>query len=424
MSGLAKYCLAAGFKVTGSDRAAGEQTERLTRAGAQVFIGHSAENVRGADVLVYTSAAGADNPEITEGIKRGIPIYKRSELLGNILSSYPRSVAVAGSHGKTTVTAMLWEIFERAGKDPAVFLGGDYGEKGNFRAGSGRFAIAEACEYRQNFLDLHPYMAVILDIDNDHLESFGSFENEVKAFRRFASRCIATVNADDPFAACLSTTSVTFGMETPAVYTAKNLIKGNNGYSFGFYAYGRKEGRVRLNISGRHNVYNALAAAAAAKECGVSFSYIKSGLENFYGVKRRNERIGSMCGKPVFCDYAHHPSELRATLLSYTENGRDPLVIFQPHTYSRTKILMKDFIAVLKTPRTVIYKTYPARESFDKDGDGETLYKNLAAEGADCTYADTLSALSDKIRRGMAGKDCILFLGAGDIYEAALKLAK
>ena len=147
-------------------------------------------------------------------------------------------------------------------------------------------------------------------------------------------------------------------------------------------------------------------------------------LFNFYGVKRRNERIGSMCGKPVFCDYAHHPSELRATLLSYTENERDPLVIFQPHTYSRTKILMKDFINVLKTPRTVIYKTYPARESFDKDGDAETLYKNLAAEGADCTYADTLSALSDKIRRGMAGKDCILFLGAGDIYEAALKLAK
>lgn len=424
MSGLAKYCLACGYSVSGSDRDYSIQSERLTRAGAMFYKGHSPKNVGDVQAVVYTSAIGKENPEIKEAIKRGIPIIKRSEFLGNVLRKYPNVIAVAGSHGKTTTTAMLWEILDAAGKDPTVFLGGDYGERGNFKMGKGKYAVAEACEYKKNFLDITPNIAVVLNIDNDHLESFGSIEEEIKAFRSFASKSLAVVNADDQMTRDLCTAAVTFGIKNPAVYRAKRLKKEKKGYSFGFYAYGKREGRITLKVDGLFNVTNALAAAAAASVCKIPFDLIKRGLESFSGVNRRNQIMGSILGKPVVCDYAHHPTEIAATLEIYSAAGRNPLVVFQPHTYSRTRILMSDFVQVLKDYNTIIYKTYAAREYADSAGDGKTLCKNIATAGGNCIYAADIDALTKRVYNGIKDKDCILFLGAGNIYDVVLYLIR
>ncbi len=410
MSGLMKWCIYNGITTSGSDKVRSEETDVLEKLGAKIFIGHSAENLGDAEAVVYTSAVADDNEELVAAKMRGLLVIKRSELLGEILAQYPRSVGVAGSHGKTTVTAMLWEIFETAGEAPAVFLGGEYGERGNFCAGgkcnggNGRdnggrvtkngsiadgdirgaekkFAVAEACEYKSNFLDLKPYIRIILNVDDDHLESFGGKAAEIAAFRKFAASGISVVNADDEGATLAAgENSATFGIENPATFTAKRVRRreGAAGYSFTAYEYGRKLGRITLKVSGRHNVYDALAALAAARLCGVSFAAIKSALSAFSGVKRRNEEIGELFGLKVYADYAHHPSEIKATLIAKRELGRSPIVVFQPHTYSRTRLLKGEFIEALGgEPRLIIYKTYPAREEYEEGGDAKTLYGEL-----------------------------------------------
>ena len=413
MSGLMKWCIYSGITISGSDKVRSEETDVLEKLGAKIYIGHSAENLGDAEAVVYTSAVADNNEELVAAKKRGLPVIKRSELLGEILAQYPRSVGVAGSHGKTTVTAMLWEILETAGEAPAVFLGGEYGERGNFCAGgkgdggngdngsgsgggatkNGRiadgssrcaekkFAVAEACEYKSNFLDLKPYIRIILNVDDDHLESFGGKAAEIVAFRKFAAGGISVVNADDEGATLAAgENSATFGIENSATFTAKRVRRreGAAGYSFTAYEYGRKLGRITLKVSGRHNVYNALAALAAARLCGVSFAAIKTALSAFSGVKRRNEEIGEIFGLKVYADYAHHPSEIKATLIAKRELGRSPIVVFQPHTYSRTRLLKGEFIEALGgEPRLIIYKTYPAREEYEKEGDAKTLYGEL-----------------------------------------------
>lgn len=453
MSGLAKWCRIKGLSVSGSDKKPFSTALGLQNLGIKVFFGHSAKNVVGAEAVVYTSAVPEDNEELAAAKKRGIPIIKRSELLGYILKKYPRSIAVSGSHGKTTVTAMLWEIFEAAGEKPAVFLGGEYGARGNFTAGGTpeKFALAEACEYKGNFLDIKPDLCVVLNVDNDHLESFGGAEAERAAFRKFASNGVSVINADDEGALkAAGEASVTFGIENSAMFAAKNLTANgkNGGYSFTVYEHGVRAGRVELKIRGRYNVYNALAAIAAARTSGISFRAAKKALSSFSGVKRRNERIGTFCGKAVFADYAHHPAEINAFLEGKKEEGKKYVAVFQPHTYSRTRILKEEFIKVLsREPRLIIYKTFPAREKFDKSGDAKTLYEEIYKERAkidkervkssaaceedfDCLkctlalYAETKEELIGAIKLRLAGAEEILFVGAGDIYEIALSLCE
>lgn len=476
MSGLMKWCIYSGIAISGSDKARSEETDILEKLGAKIFIGHSAENLGDAEAVVYTSAVAENNEELVEARTRGLTVIKRSELLGKILSLYPRSIGVAGSHGKTTVTAMLWEILETAGEAPAVFLGGEYGERGNFCAGGAghsdkkrdyggtnkKIAVAEACEYKSNFLDLNPYIRIILNVDDDHLESFGGKAAEIAAFKTFAKRGISVVNADDEGATLAAgENSATFGIENPATFTAKRVRRreGAAGYSFTAYEYGRKLGRITLKASGRHNVYNALAALAAARLCGVSFAAIKTALSAFSGVKRRNEEIGELFGLKVYADYAHHPSEIKATLIAKRELGRSPIVVFQPHTYSRTRLLKWEFTEVLGgEPRLIIYKTYPAREEYEKEGDAKTLYGELfplaknrrqscensseikkgsggvgvgdSFECSDCIaplYAETEEELIKAISLRTVGStkaDEILFVGAGDIYYIGKRLCE
>ena len=420
MSGLAKFCLTRGIKVSGSDKAVSSETKKLAALGAKVFKGHKAENVRGAKLVVYTSAISDDNPELSLARKNGIPVLKRSELLGGILSLHKRTVAVAGSHGKTTATAMLAEIMIAAGLNPTVFLGGERRTFGNCRVGGGDYAVAEACEYKRNFLDIHSEVAIILNIDNDHVDTYKNMSEAVAAFSAFSKHSFCIVNADDAYArAVFNSTTITFGVKRLASYRAKYIVRSEYP-SFTAYAYGRRLGRVRLKISGAHNIYNALAAIAAATELKIPFSVVKATLEEFDGVKRRNEYLGTFCGAACYADYAHHPTEIAAMLCG--KKGKT-LAVFQPHTYSRTKALTGDFIKSLSlADGVIIYKTYPAREKFSAEGDGETLFKKIRDKiGDKASYADDTRALFKELKRRGGAFDKILFLGAGDIYDIAKK---
>ena len=423
MSGLAKFCLTNGFTVSGSDKAATNETKKLAALGAKVFKGHGLKYARGAELIVYSSAIADDNPELVYARKNGIPILKRSELLGQILSLHRLTVAVCGSHGKTTATAMLAEILIAAKLDPTVFLGGDRKTFGNCRIGSKDYAVCEACEYKRNFLDIHPNVSVILNIDYDHVDTYADISEAVSAFSLFAANSLCIVNADDPHARkVFNSSTVTFGIKSLAAYQAKYVVCGEKP-SFTVYAYGKRLGRVKLGVSGAHNVCNALAATAAATELRVPFNAVKSALESFDGVKRRNEYIGEFSGVACFADYAHHPAEIAAMLKG---KGEKVLAVFQPHTYSRTKALMADFVKSLSfADGVIIYRTYPAREKFCAEGDGERLFEKLrGVKPTETAYAGGFAALKRELRRRAENYGKILFLGAGDIYETAKKCLK
>ena len=423
MSGLAKYCMTKGFSVSGSDKTVSNETKKLAALGAKVFKGHVAENVKNARLVVYSSAVSADNPELVFAKKHGLPVLKRSELLGEILSLHGRTVAVSGSHGKSTTTAMIAEILIAAKFNPTVFLGGERKTFGNCRVGGTDYAVAEACEYKRNFLDIHPDVAVILNIDNDHVDTYKNMDEAVNAFSLFAKNSLSVINADDKYARkVFNSSTVTFGVKNLAVYKAKYISK-SECRSFTAYAYGKRLGRIDLKVAGVHNVYNALAAVACASELKIPFSVIKSALDSFDGIKRRNEYLGEFCGAKCFADYAHHPTEIRAAL----DGARDKvLVVFQPHTYSRTAALMSDFVAALsKAYGVIIYKTYPAREKFSAAGDGKRLFETLQKSGkSNVAYAGSYVSLKKELKKRAAEFDRILFLGAGDIYEIAKKCLK
>lgn len=466
MSGLAKYCVAIGKKVSGSDVAENELTAELVKAGVRIYTGHRSENLTDAQLVVYTSAVKENNPELVEAVRLKLPLKKRSEILGEIMRSFGNSVAVSGCHGKTTTTAMITRILECAGKDPVAFLGGTDFETGNFRMGDGDFGICEACEYRRNFLDITPTVAVVLNIDDDHLDSYGDIDNVKKAFSDFSRGRLTVVNADDPGCADIPfKTAITFGIENEATYKAINLIKNENGYSFTAIGRGNILGRANLKVAGLHNVYNALAAISVGDSFFIDFKSIKSALDNFRGVARRMERIGKINGIESFADYAHHPREIAATMKDFGKNKKFA-VIFQPHTFSRTRTLMNEFVDCLKDFSTlVIFKTYSAREDYDMKGSAYALYCNLVNTGFEksnlsekdsvyeqeksereqdknvgsktlqnnCVkkikegeikdktiyYAQTTENLKNIILSFDKSVESLIFVGAGDIYETA-----
>lgn len=413
MSALAQYALRCGIKVSGSDTAENEQVKKLAALGAKISIGHARKNAKGADAVVYTSAISEDNPEYLFARDNQKLLMKRAEFLRCVEQAHDLSVAVSGCHGKTTATAMLAHVFACANKSATSLIGGEDSDYGNFTFGRDIF-LTEACEYKRNFLYLTPDVAVILNIDNDHLECYGDLDHLVGAYREFAAEGIAVVNADDENAVrAAGRNFVTFGMKNAAMYTCEDVRSEDGRYSFTLVEYGIRQGRVRLKTEGRHNVYNALAAVAAARQCGVSTAEAVRGVEDFKGVKRRWETIGELFGKKVIADYAHHPKEIVSALSSV----KNPLVIFQPHTYSRTKLLMKDFVAALRGKTCVVYATYPAREKYDAEGSAYTLYLELKKAGGDAVYAEDEGRLLQAVRLRAEAADAVLALGAGDIYE-------
>ncbi len=428
MSGLAKNYALQGKIVGGSDENI-DVDNALSIYGVKVYHGHSEKNVQefSPDVFVYTSAVKDDNPELLYAKKMGISIFKRSEVLGHIVSGYPIRIGVSGSHGKTTATAMIAKCLIDGKKSPKVFLGGESLQFGNFFNGKGQIALCEACEYNKNFLDIPVNYAVVLNVDNDHKECYDGETDLINTFNEFIKSSVTIVNVDDKNVSRLNlSNAVTFGINNSAVYMAKRIKYNGIGYSFSVFRNGVAKTRINLCVSGYHNVYNALSACAVCDMQGVSWRVIKSSLESFKGVKRRMERLGTWNGLDFIADYAHHPNEIKATVHALNEQGEKYLLIFQPHTYSRTKLLLNEFVDVLsRVENLMVYKTYPARENENQGVNAQTLAKKISENiKINVICAETSAQLHEKLLNNTKGVKKVVFVGAGDIYEIAKKILK
>lgn len=416
-------CLGAGMRGL---RAIAEADGAVTSGSDLLLNGHDALNAEGADAAVYSSAVPDDNPELQYARAHGIPLYSRAEFLGKIARGYAHTVAVAGSHGKTTATAMLWSIF--APLDPTVYVGGVYeGQCG--RVGSKRVLITEACEYRRNFLHLLPQVSVVLNVELDHTDYYRDLADITDAFNVFSrSAPVRIVNGDDEASAPLRTgTFRTFGLGERNDFRAENVQVTQDGTRFTLTAFGRQSAGVRLKVLGRHNVYNALAAAAAANALGMRLSDIAAGLERFTGVERRLQRLGRVDGCDVYTDYAHHPRELNSMIASLREAGYERvLAVFQPHTYSRTQALLSGFVQSLSAADGVLLASvFAAREEPNRGASSCTLCRALLDNGVAARAYDTFFELNEAALRYIkkTPSPCAaVYCGAGDIDVAAKAL--
>lgn len=425
MSALAKYCLRMGKCVSGSDRSS-EGLDELASLGARVYSNHSVSNIENVDLCVYSSSINFDNEELKFCQSENIPTLKRSEFLGKILTRYHNVVAVSGCHGKTTVTAMLANVFKFAGLNPTVFLGGSYKDYSNFRYGGFDYAIVEACEYQKNFLDLYHTFSVVLNVDYDHMETYGNMQTMIDTYKQFCSGTTKAINYDCERCVSLTDGAITFGRGSRARVRAKNVTCKGGKYCFSVYYFNQPLGQINLNVLGEHNIMNALAVVSACLHYNIPFSIIKKGLEDFKGVKRRLELIGSFNSMQAYCDYAHHPEEIDKTIKAISQVYPNTLFVFQPHTYSRTRLLMDKFVSVLKGVDVIIYKAFPAREKYDKKGSAKTLFNNLLRVNNSVAYCLSDKQLKSAIEKQNANKkySAICFLGAGDIYNIANKTCK
>lgn len=415
MSGLAKYLIYRGKKVCGSDLVSSVYTDELVYSGVNVKVGKVADSVKNFDVIVYTDAVPENNVQLKEAKKLDKIILSRGQLLYEISRGFSNVIAISGCHGKTTCTSMLAHIFLAAGKKFFAHIGGrDIVFANSFFCGTD-YLITEACEYKKNFLLLKPNIAVLLNSGTDHLECYGSIENLRAAYRQFVKNAdlSITLGGDETVGA------VTFGYGKNVDFCAKNISSSDGRFSFTMYEGNRRLGRVSLSVDGKHNVLNALAAACVALNVGISFRYVQEGLADFCGVERRFERIGAIGGARCIADYAHHPDEIVAALKTTKSTTKGKIyVVFQPHTYSRTKLLFKEFVKVLsQVDNLLIYRTFAAREYFDDAGSALTLSQSIKKS----LYGDDPKDIVNFISPVKSG-DCILFLGAGDIYDISKQI--
>lgn len=428
MSPLAEVLHGAGVRITGSDAHESGAVEHLRALGVPVTIGHLPESVEGADCVIRTAAVHDDNPEIAAARRLGIPVFERAQAWGAIMRHYHNALCVAGTHGKTTTTSMCTHIFLAAGLDPTVMIGGTLPAIGSgYRVGKGETIILESCEYCNSFLSFFPTVAVILNVDADHLDFFKDLEDVKHSFRRFAQLVPegGAVIADGDDANTMDALKglekpmLTFGLERGDIRTS-NLTYEKGVGSFDLIYRGENLGRITLQVPGVHNVRNALAAAGAALQLKVPFAAIQEGLHAFTGAGRRFERKGEYHGAVLYDDYAHHPGELRALLSTVKTLGYDRVVCaFQPHTYSRTKELFDDFVEVLQLPdKVLLAEIFAARET-------DTLgvsSRDLADRIPGAEYCPTLEDVTDRLAQLARPGDLLLTVGAGDIHVAGERL--
>ena len=428
MSALAQVLHFQGHDVWGSDLNPGEIGISLNRLGINVFNNHSPDNILDADIVVYSSAIHDNNPELIYAKSKGLKIFSRAEVLGELSKHYKYTVAVAGSHGKTTTTGMLGNIFINAGLDPTVHIGGNFQKiAGNVRVGRSKFFITEACEYCDSYLKLSPHLGIILAVQADHLDYFKSVANVFESFSKFALKikkygCLI-FNLDDSRALSISRIAkckniISLSKQKNADYYANSISCNSLGcFSFNVIEHGCILGKVELSVPGEHNIYNALAAIAVARFYGIDFSSISNSLSEFYGVDRRFELVGEINNARVYHDYAHHPTEISAVIKTARLlcSGR-VFVVFQPHTFSRTKSFFKRFVKSLAGADCVImYPIYPAREKPIPGITSDILSEQILNRNtpAICihSFAEIKMYLCDKVRQN----DIVLILGAGDI---------
>lgn len=435
MSPLAKILCELGYTVTGSDRADSGIIENLRTLGSRVTLGgQRAENVRGADAIVVSTAIPYDNPEVLAARDLGIPKLHRSDINAALVNEY-KGIAVAGSHGKTTTTSMLGVALKSAGVSPTIVVGGEVPDLGtNAETGTGDYLVSEADESDGTFLKLHPYIAVVTNVEDDHMDHYGTMENIIQAFRQF----IENTAAQDGYAVlCFDNENLraiaktidrkylSYAIDHAADYQAKDIRTEGKGIAFDVVHGAETLGHVTLNIPGLHNVLDALACIVTGLSLGVPFDKMAAGLAAFHGAKRRFQTKGHVGGVWVVDDYAHHPSEIKATLRAARETKPGRLICaFQPHRYSRTQLLAKEFgTAFSDADLLVLTDVYSAGEAPIAGVSGETIKAEVERQtGAHVIYVPRREDVAAKLKELAQAGDLIITMGAGDIYRSGEEL--
>ncbi|MCR5785331.1 MAG: UDP-N-acetylmuramate--L-alanine ligase [Eubacterium sp.] len=437
MSGLAEVLLEEGFTISGSDSKESPLTQKLASLGAKIVYPQKAENITsGIDLIVYTAAINEENPELMAARASKKPILTRAELLGQIMANYENSVAVSGTHGKTTTTSMLSHILISAEKDPTISVGGILKSiGGNIRVGKSDTFLTEACEYTNSFLSFYPKYNIILNVDADHLDFFKDINDIRHSFHRFALQtgdkgCLI-INSEIPdlneITDGANAEVVTYGLDEKAMYYAKDITFDENGFGHFSAKCGSKDlGKVSLSVPGIHNVSNAMAAIALSDKMGLSFDAVIKGLKEFTGTDRRFEHKGSFNGVEVIDDYAHHPTEIKATLTAAKKVPHEKLVVaFQPHTYSRTKALLNDFANALSAADVVVLADiYAAREKNTYGISSEDLKKELEKLGTEVYYYPTFEEIENFLKKNCKKNYLLITMGAGDIVKIGENLVE
>jgi len=442
MSGIAEVLVTQGYQVSGSDLSGSSATARLAALGVAITIGHAAANVVGADAVVVSAAVAPDNPEVTTAREQGIPVVPRALMLAELMR-LKEGIAVAGTHGKTTTTSLIASVLAEGGLDPTFVIGGRLLSAGaNARLGKGDFLVAEADESDASFLYLTPALAVITNIDADHMETYGhDFERLKRAFVDFAQRLpfygVAVLCVDDPHVReilpAITKPIVTYGLADDARMRATDVANVGGRMRFVVHATGLPDLPVELNLPGVHNVQNALAAIAIGREVGVADAAIAKALAEFHGVGRRFQRFGEVATEgggsyTLIDDYGHHPAEMAATIAAVRGSfpGRRLVLAFQPHRYTRTRDLFEDFVKVLSTvDALVLCDVYPAGEAPIVAADGRALARAVRVVGkVEPVFVESVADLPVAIRTLVRGGDVVVTMGAGSIGQVPAKLVE
>lgn len=430
MSGLAEILVNWGFEVTGSNNVENDATKKLKENGINVTIGHHAENVVGADVVVYTAAINPENIELKTARLLNIETIERSDFLGEITRCYKDTITVAGTHGKSTTTSMLSLCFLEADKDPSIQVGADLAQiNGNYKVGKSEYFVLEACEYVESFLKFSPKSTIILNIDNDHLDYFKNLDNIKNAFIKYVkllpSDGVLVLNADDKN--CLElqnhtgTKVLTYGIENEnANFIAKNIEFDNDGLpSFDVYKNGDFYENIKLSVTGIHNVSNSLSCIAMCDAYGIETKDIKTALEKFTGAGRRFEFKGKVNGACIYDDYGHHPTEIISTSKALmNKKFNKSWVIFQPHTYSRTKALLDEFAkSLLNFDNIIVLDIYAAREKNTYGISSKDLADKIKSMGKEALYIPSFEECVKYLKENVKENDVVLTQGAGTVTE-------
>lgn len=430
MSGLAEVLLEEHFTISGSDNKESALTKHLEASGARIFYGQKASNIiEGIDVVVYTAAIHEDNEEYQAAIAKGLPMLSRAELLGQLMTNYDIPIAVSGTHGKTTTTSMLSHILLAGNMDPTISVGGILKAiGGNIRVGGSEVFVTEACEYTNSFLHFFPKIGIILNIDEDHLDFFKDLDDIRNSFHEFAKLLpkdgTLVINGDidrlDEIICDLPCKIITYGYDNRMNYSASNITHNKLGEaSFDFVKDGEFVSRIALSVNGDHNVSNALAALAVADQLSIPVSVCEQGLKEFHGTNRRFEYKGEFNGVTVIDDYAHHPTEITASLTAARHYPhREIWCIFQPHTYTRTKALFPEFVEALShTDHIIMADIYAARETDTLGVSSKDVADKLREKGCDAYHFPSFKEIEDFCRKNCQKGDVLITMGAGDVVN-------
>ncbi len=436
MSAIARVMLEMGYTVTGSDVASQELTEKLAAKGAKIYLGHTPEHVTGADIVVYSTALSRDNVERVAAEELNIPTLHRSQMLARLLNER-KGVAVAGAHGKTTTSSMIALVMERCNVDPTYIIGGEITNLGtNAKAGKSEFVVAEADESDGSFLQYHPWQGIVTNIEADHLENYdGDFNRLKSAYVQFLSQIrpdgAAIVCADDQnvreMLPQIQTRVITYGVEHEADYTATDIQLGDRRLSFTMNRKGTALGTIELSVPGKHNLYNAMASVISCLEAGIPFEQIAAAIVEFHGAKRRFQVLGESNDILVIDDYAHHPTEIEATISAATVTGKRIIAVFQPQRYSRTFFLLDAFSrAFSEANEVIITDIYSPAGEKQIEGVHSSKLVDLIVQNsnANAIYLPTKEAVIDELKDRLQPGDLVLTMGAGDIWRVGDTLAR